>query len=219
MTERYIGSQNERDSGKVLGTDSAIRSSFTITQLQETLRRYGIDAQQFYADIRGECLSDIDERGGEGSDVMPFSRAVLLSQFSYQDLEQVAQFPYEENALHVDLFAKPWRNCTEAEDFFRKSLAEDSVLAVNAGRLVVKPRGYITALCVESFSTEAGTFIEGVWYSPVSSDAREKIKDAITDQKSVISLTEGSWLPVRGAYTADRLIEDARATVGLESRS
>lgn len=219
MIENRQGSSNGKSERFEPVQIPGVGTAFTITQLQSSLENRDITPDGFYSLISDkEFIETNISRIGANSQ-LPFTTAVSLAHASYEDYLSCSnrenQLPYEQNALSVDLFARMWRNCTESEAKMRESLQSDAIVEVNEGRLVVKGEGYLTALCIDTFVTDRSTFIKGVWYSPVDMDTRDRLRNALENHDLSLKVTEGLWIPTRGAYTADSLLESTRSAVGL----
>ncbi len=101
--------------------------------------------------------------------------------------------------LGVTSYHNDWILCPDAEGYMKKALKSNALVLVN-GAILVKTVGKFTGLCVKSFETEGGTFLEGNWYSPVDNESREAIRQGFDRGDARIDLTEGTWVLLRSVY-------------------
>ena len=211
MIERqFLGSEENQYNYRV---DSALRSSFTLTQLQRSLSELGMTAENVtaYLKSKGSNYSIFNDESVKHH--IPFTRAVMTAFLSQSDYSDQDAITFDASSLGVDLFAHSWHNCTQAEEYMREAISSESTVAINGGKLVAKDKGFVTALCVETFVTSKSTFIEGVWYSPSEKYTRDEIRTSLSSGNRDVRFIEGKWLPIRGAYTADRLLQEAKNSV------
>lgn len=194
---------------------SALKSSLTVTQLQNTLRSLEVPENVFLTSLTDPQIGVRIIKGYEQKQIAPFSLAVLLSQYGFEEVGDFINTNFEDNQLSVELFARSWFNCTSSESYFNEALSKKRLLPINNGRLVIKPIGEMTALCIDTFSTTRATFIEGVWYSPIDRSIRNNIRDSFDKDLPHVSIPEGSWLPIRSAYTAEGLLEKTKIALPI----
>jgi hypothetical protein len=130
-----------------------------------------------------------------------YRRALLLMAYNLHDMPQEYIDKYSIR-LYPDIAAEPraahpaWFLCVLSEERMKQSLSEYSTIAV-AG-LMVKFVGRITGYCFESFSTNAGTFIAGNFYSP-DIETQHQLKQFFVQGVNRPALAGGEWYLMRGA--------------------
>lgn len=82
--------------------------------------------------------------------------------------------------------------CAFPESNLRHAAKEDALTVINDA-LLVKYVGMKAAICLQSFTTEQGTFIEGNWYVPYDKPTHEKVKDLYFQGLGRPSVTSGTW--------------------------
>lgn len=124
----------------------------------------------------GEELGDFISRGLTPEHILeliardkPYINALLMAGYDLKNLPPEYRHRFEVgNSPGVDMkpeiYHGSWYLCSSSETNMGRALEDQTVML--AGGLVVKLMGRITGLCVKSFSTDAGTFIKGNFYSP-----------------------------------------------------
>ncbi|HUD44423.1 MAG TPA: hypothetical protein VMR41_02690 [Patescibacteria group bacterium] len=104
--------------------------------------------------------------------------------------------PQYSDATITIFAASGFYNCQESENYLDESVAKKETVLVNKS-LLVKRKGYQTALCLKTTSTTQGTFLRGGWYSPFDDKSKEAIRDALQARRHTLTLHEGQWAYVR----------------------
>lgn len=93
-----------------------------------------------------------------------------------------------------------WYLCVSSEARLKEVMTEGKTVLVN-NTLLVKNEGYMTGICVENRSTATGTFLKGVWYSPVEKATKKAIEKAFQHGpeigKTDLTLDGGNWALMR----------------------
>lgn len=134
-------------------------------------------------------------------DIFRFQVAFVLCETGYSqipdELAALLKLRYHPNELMAIPFNNNWNLCPAGEKRLSQSLKRKAVTVIN-DNLVLKYIGKLTGLCIRSFSTDKGTFIEGCFYSPVG-NIRAQIRLGFDGGQGRIHLSEGSFALMRVA--------------------
>lgn len=176
--------------------------------LQDFLKRYSRYA------VRDNVLVD--------TEISPYRKAVLLSQTTAKDFAGAPDTAKKPN-LRIDqehkimlLSPSGWFLCSSSEQRLRASVQNGAVVYVNPG-LLVKFMGRLTALCIDSFSTQNGTFVAGNWYSPVG-ETRTVLETSFDNGFVKPEVKTGEWSLMRSlkdARASEDVLDSSRSEVDL----
>lgn len=137
----------------------------------------------------------------DNRDKYRFQIGALLTQLTLTELpdniKEELKTVTSDYEFRIELGHDFWYLCPEAETRLLTSLRNNSLLLVNE-KLLTKFKGKLSAICLDTFSTEDGqTFVEGNWYSPTEKKLRNQIRTAFDKGTSRVELQKGTWALMR----------------------
>jgi len=112
------------------------------------------------------------------------------------DVKEKMDVIQDDSNLSIMTYHPSWDLCFRAEDYMKRAISSERIISINGGKMLLKAKGYKTALALQTFGTSKGLFVAGNWYSPMG-DLKEEVKKAFDEDVHEMNVTDGQFALLR----------------------